>query len=55
MGGTEKITIGKITEYVNTADIFTVEDGVLNLVADSYEYYLSTENLNDTTGNNACQ
>ena len=53
IGGTGKITIGKITEYVNTADIFTIENGALNLVADSYAYYLSKANLEDTTGNNA--
>ncbi|MBD5427596.1 MAG: hypothetical protein HDR38_08635 [Treponema sp.] len=53
VSGTGKITIGKITPYVDLASIFTVTDGVLELKADSYAYYLSADNLNDTTGNNA--
>ena len=53
VSGTGNITIVKITKYVNTAEIFTVENGALNLLTDSYEYYLSIDNLKDTTGNNA--
>ena len=43
----------KITPYEDTSGIFTIENGVLNLMEDKYEYYLSMENLQDTSGNNA--
>lgn len=43
----------KITPYEDTSGVFTIENGVLNLAADKYEYYLSMDNLEDTNGNNA--
>ncbi|MDE6705058.1 MAG: bacterial Ig-like domain-containing protein [Treponemataceae bacterium] len=48
VSGTGKITIGKITPYVDLASIFTVTDGVLELKAGkSYVYTLNGKNFND--------
>ena len=51
VSGTGKITIVKITKYVNTAEIFTVTNGVLMLNEGmSYVYTLNFDSIDETNG-----